>query len=119
MRTVRKKGLVIVKKTLKSILQMCAGVLGGIAVAQALMVTAGRPEGMVGGEAIIPLAIPLLVAAGYWIGRDTPRVEDYDRGYAEGRRQGAIDQQQAMLKPIINCRHTVHPYDCEEDISGL
>ena len=108
------------KKTIKSILLVVAGLLAGIALTQALMVTAGRPEGVVGGEAIIPLAIPLLVAAGYWIGRDTPRVEDYDRGYAEGHRQGAIDQQQAMLKPMhINCQHTVYPYDCEEDISGL
>lgn len=66
------------KKTIKLVLLVLAGVIIGLAASAAMQVSASRPDGVVGGEVVIPLALPTLLAIGWWVGRDTPRVADYD-----------------------------------------
>lgn len=69
---VREKGCLGMKKTVKRILLVLAGVVIGVAASQALLVSASRPAGVVGAEVVIPLALPTLLAIGWWVGRDTP-----------------------------------------------
>ena len=46
------------KKTIKLVLLVLAGVIIGLAASAAMQVSASRPEGVVGGEVVIPLALP-------------------------------------------------------------
>lgn len=65
------------KNTLKYLSWGAAGLMSGLTLAQVILVSAERAGGSPGGEIIIPIAIPLLLLAGYIVGRDTPRIEDY------------------------------------------
>ncbi len=76
------------KKTLKYLSWWSAGLFSGLTLAQVILVSAERAGGSPGGEIIVPITIPLLILAGYVVGRDTPRIEDYDRGYDEGYEDG-------------------------------
>ena len=76
------------KNTLKYLSWGAAGLMSGLTLAQVIFVSAERAGGNPGGEIVIPIAIPLLLLAGYIVGRDTPRIEDYDRGYDEGYEDG-------------------------------
>ena len=76
------------KNTLKYLSWGAAGLMSGLTLAQVILVSAERAGGNPGGEIVIPIAIPLLLLAGYIVGRDTPRIEDYDRGYDEGYEDG-------------------------------
>ena len=103
------------KKTVKRILLVVAGVVIGVAASQALLVSASRPAGVVGAEVVIPLALPTLLAIGWWVGRDTPRVDDYNRGWHDGHQKGVVDAMVVMLQPSGKHR----PYDFEKDTPGL
>lgn len=72
------------KNLLKYLIWGGAGFSAGLMVAQAIIAVAGRAGRAPGGELLIPLLLPLLVVAGYLAGRDTPRIDDYNRGYDEG-----------------------------------
>lgn len=99
------------KKTIKLVLLVLAGVIIGLAASAAMQVSASRPDGVIGGEVVIPLALPTLLAIGWWVGRDTPRVADYDRGWHDGHRQGVMAQQRL--------KQHKRAYDYDKDNSGL
>ena len=79
------------KSVLRYMTWGAAGFVAGLTVAQIVIITIQRAGGLPGGEIIIPLGIPLLLLAGYMVGRDTPRIADYDRGYDDGYRDAAGD----------------------------
>ena len=77
------------KSAIRYITWGAVGFFVGLTIAQIIIITVQRAGGLPGGEIIIPLGIPLLLLAGYMVGRDTPRIADYDRGYDDGYQDAA------------------------------